>query len=1375
MLHVRRFVAPRGLPVGDGYAPETDEYAPAGVIPLDDVRERRATLILGEPGAGKSTALMQLGEALGSSFPTLEIRRLDLRECYSESSLERAFDELDSVQDGQPDRLLLMDSIDETPVIISEFVRFLRRRLLMLKASRWRVVAMCRTAESVSALDELFDELEDGAVHVLLPLRRSDVTAIAEAAAFDPVVFLEEVRQCSLDSLAAVPFTLNLLLQIYTADRRFSTSRGKTYDRAISLILARSDSAQYQPIPHMELPPLRERVGAERLAAFTALTNSPGIGVFRPGQALSGMQTEYLVGQELMSGSPIELSHTDFQTLLKTPLFADSGVNERQFAHRSLRDYLAACCLIRWNLEEAQLSSFLTTSNGLSSIPPQMLDIATWLVALAPADFSWLVSADPFNLTKNRLALDRPELASALVALLFSRATEIDRVLAWHDKFEGLGHSELAAQLSGQFGTNEANTVLALRILKDSYVEGLEDDLRDLANDVTMGVRARKLAIEIMRDRGLGAQLSGLSPQEDDWFDQDVNAELRGTLLDALWPLHIDTPGVLNLLVRPRATFYGAYQSFLFTFQRRISAADAANIIRWTVAGLTSAAGEFPTPSDAAGDSLHSTITKACEVWMSSSETDDDTFGELVLVLSEIAEPGGIKLSFARSGVNPDKRRRLIVEFVRFHSKDPLAWYELMTMTDSVGQRLFSNEDLPWLAEQALSAQTLESEVWADLINMMLGIDDPDQIQLMSKYRSTRLWATIGHHFDGMEIESEGARGLRKSWEAARETHVEPKNQGMTSAQYTAAIDGLILAARDSPTEFWRLARWLDVDVEAGYYRNSSSPDILHLGCIKLLDEGTVEEVLHLALEYLLHADEAIPVNSQPNVMDQRLTAAYQALYTLEKYRPRTLTEAVDIPWVSLSRAVLEYPAPYVQDEDEDASEVRRSLLRRIHSADADGLDQAVIGFLDRLSDDRPLSSSIADLVVVGSAAVTAHLPTTLTAANHQYFGALLDLYFDTDPQAAKGWTVATYHSSSDPFRIAASLAALLVHAPDAGFRALMELAESREALALEVLPKLVTLEPRGSVRGAAVDDRLRISLFERLCILFPPADDPRNDGVHLVSAREDLARWRDGLLSSVIRGGTRQGLEAVTALATRRPDLRLEWAVAAAQESYRINGWQPITIQELRAVLERRGARLVRSNDTLLHAVIEELGCLQEWLRGETPQAFSLWDIAPPDYFVPKDENTISDWYCHALRIRLADSGLIVNREVEVRNRIGPGVGSRQDIRIEIRNPATGEQYVTVVEVKGIWHPGVQSCLKSQLADDYLVGGGLTHGVYLVVSFSPQHVSNPSKRRTSKRNLEGLEVLLREQAEALAPALTVVPVIHDGDPPWPPGQRTFS
>jgi hypothetical protein len=208
--------------------------------------------------------------------------------------------------------------------------------------------------------------------------------------------------------------------------------------------------------------------------------------------------------------------------------------------------------------------------------------------------------------------------------------------------------------------------------------------------------------------------------------------------------------------------------------------------------------------------------------------------------------------------------------------------------------------------------------------------------------------------------------------------------------------------------------------------------------------------------------------------------------------------------------------------------------------------------------------------------------------------------------------------------------------------------------------------------------------------------------------------------------------------------------------------------------LLEREGARLVRSNDTLIEAVRQELGCIQGWLGGETPQAFSLWNIAPPEHFVPKDENTISDWYCHALRIRLADSGLIVNREVEVRNNIGPGVGSRQDIRVEIRDPETGELYVTVVEVKGIWHEQVRTSLISQLAEDYLVGGGLTHGIYLVVSFSPRFVSNDRKRKASSKNLEGLEVLLQEQADSLAPELRVIPVIHDGDPPWPPGQRTF-
>jgi hypothetical protein len=47
--------------------------------------------------------------------------------------------------------------------------------------------------------------------------------------------------------------------------------------------------------------------------------------------------------------------------------------------------------------------------------------------------------------------------------------------------------------------------------------------------------------------------------------------------------------------------------------------------------------------------------------------------------------------------------------------------------------------------------------------------------------------------------------------------------------------------------------------------------------------------------------------------------------------------------------------------------------------------------------------------------------------------------------------------------------------------------------------------------------------------------------------------------------------------------------------------------------------------------AVVEALQTIEGWLTGDTPQAFGLWNVSkmPGE---PKEENSISDWYCHGL-----------------------------------------------------------------------------------------------------------------------------------------------
>ena len=351
---------------------------------------------------------------------------------------------------------------------------------------------------------------------------------------------------------------------------------------------------------------------------------------------------------------------------------------------------------------------------------------------------------------------------------------------------------------------------------------------------------------------------------------------------------------------------------------------------------------------------------------------------------------------------------------------------------------------------------------------------------------------------------------------------------------------------------------------------------------------------------------------------------------------------------------------------------------------------------------------------------------------------------------------------------IARALDFLIEVDPERGMRATLRAIQPGDHAATELALSLAQRERHGASDLRDVSEGLRGELFVSLQDMFPASEDQTPVGVHTVTPREDVGDWRNAILASLTHAGTQSSLNVLQELGTRRPDIDLTRAILTAQEAIRVSGWLPLELREIHAMLERRDVRAIRSSATLLELVEDELNRIQGTLKGETPQAFALWNFGPDDYSSPKEENSLSDWYCHALRERLTSAGLIINREVEVRNTPGPGIGHRQDIRIEVANSTTGEHYIVVVEVKGIWNRDVRTSLTTQLAMDYLTDAGISHGVYLVVSFDPEHITSANKRRIARRNLRGLGEHLREQSNALAPALSVIPLLHDANPLWP-------
>ncbi|MFK0242210.1 NACHT domain-containing protein [Microbacterium sp. NPDC090281] len=1347
---VDRLVTTQSFGHSGEYAPEAADASPEYYLPLASLKDRTASLVLGEPGIGKSTAMRHLFEQWSADGYSIEL--LNLRECTSARNVEIAFETLDTIEDA---RLLLLDSVDEAPTLINNFVPFLRKKLTGLTNAGWRVIATCRTAESVVALHDLFDELEEGASHVLLPLSRSDVEAVAHSMGIEAQTFTSQLASRRLDSLAAVPFTLHLLCEIYLEDGSFPDSRADLFDRAIHLSLGHNSVAGYTPPAPSTANPLLQLATAERLAGFATFAGTTDFALYLAGTPSEATQTELLVGMSPVANRSVNIENTDFQDVLRTSLFASSGTSQSRFAHRRLQDFLAARFLIHHEISRSRLESILIVPDG-EVIPPQMADVATWLVALDGDAFRWLVELDPISLVRNKIALDVPELAGFLVELLLDRAETVERAITWRDELSGLEHPDLQRQLQSRLRTSdEIERIVSLRILRDSYVPGLEDELAAIVSDRSSTPRERELSASVILRQRLARHLDRSDIVTSDYFANDRSGELRGLVMRALWPEEMTPLLLTELLWRPQEHVLGSYSMFLSSLSDSLTDEYAAAILSWA-----STADALDTRWWSGRGSLRQLVQSAMATRLKTITGDGDVPADVAAALHAQLTAGHRRLPIRRDEMGSEARRALIRSLGPLFADDRIGWFRLQGAGFSDGSSLVERDDLKWVLSVAQGASGAQRMFWVELVDRFLDSERPEDMELIWGTRDTSLWTHFRYRFDPIRLDSEHAAKAREQFHAYHEEASatdQVEAEGMNADDYTAGIRERLGESRDDTTRFWDLARWLDVDLEHAQFRYEFTPDLLSTNASQHLDATTRTEVCALAAEFLRNSHVAGLSEVSPSEYSFVAVAAYQALHTLLRHDETLLNNLIGNDWARLNTPILEFPQTGAEPE------VREQLLQRSFSSNPGALRGAVHEHLRRVSRGASLSNYLTGLTPYIDDSMETEI--RIGIRNRQESRReLASMYLEHDEDGALLWMRRRVRISSSAAELATILEVTLRVNPIEGIRFIESLLNDRADVAKVTLPLFAQAERLESATASGIDVQTRARLYVGVAALFPPGESWPS-GVHPITPQQDLAEWRDELLTGIVRDGTRDSLAAASAIAGQVPGAVTSYAFIRAREAYRLAGWFPLAVSELHSLLERTDTRLVRSSRDAKLIVMDALTEIEEWLRGETPQAFALWNLGT-DLANPKDENHISDWYCHGLRLLLARSGLVINREVEVVNRTGRGVGKRNDLRVEVRDPDSGHAYIVVVEVKGIWNSEVKTSLRAQLADDYLAQAGLTHGVYLVVMFPPSQITVEARAVAARRRSKGLRSHLDSEAASLGPTLDISAVYHDASLP---------
>ena len=513
--------------------------------PLSDFRSEPAYVLLGDPGAGKSTAFQAECDELGEKAVLVSARDFLTFDCKPEWREQTIFiDGLDEIRAGESDARTPLDRI--------------RGKLASLGKPSIRI--SCREADWLGASDQkhLAAVSPNSQVTVLRldPLTEADIDHIlsTDSNIDDALDFKKQARSHNLEGLLTNPQTLGLLTAAVAEKGVWPESRLETFEKA-----CRQSARDYNPehrILERQASPALDQIldSASRLCAVQLISGTAGYSL-----DLDGADDDYLCPDAWNGESPVAWSQA-----LSTKLFRAGTDRGGRFTpiHRHIAEFLAArhlAQLIRDGLPASRVVSLIIGKDG--AVVSEFRGLSAWLAAHCRGVRSNLIDRDPIGV--GLYGDIRGFTAEEKHRLLKSLNREVDYVREHAEAFAALASPEMEATLRDQLTDpcrdRDHQIVISflLGIIRyGNSLPALWPTLFGVVRDASWWPRVTRSALRAFIDNSedsnhtqeRNGQLLKLLEDIANGTVSDPDGEMLGILLDVLYPEHITPSEIWNHL-----------------------------------------------------------------------------------------------------------------------------------------------------------------------------------------------------------------------------------------------------------------------------------------------------------------------------------------------------------------------------------------------------------------------------------------------------------------------------------------------------------------------------------------------------------------------------------------------------------------------------------------------------------------------------------------------------------------------------------------------------------------------------------------------------------------------------------------------------------